>query len=75
MPDPTPIKALDWHGFLRILAAHSPSKPLSANTINADDTTSNVHFNSIVQFNATLESYNQSGLRYAYKYYPSDDHG
>jgi len=46
-----------------------------ANTINADDTTSNVHFNSIVQFNATLESYNQSGLRYAYKYYPSDDHG
>lgn len=36
MPDPTPIKALDWHGFLRILAAHSPSKPLSANTIHAD---------------------------------------
>ena len=22
MSDPTPIKALDWHGFLRILAAH-----------------------------------------------------
>ena len=21
MSDPTPIKALDWHGFLRILAA------------------------------------------------------
>ena len=36
MTDPTPIKALDWHGFLRILAAHSPSKPLSANTIHAD---------------------------------------
>ena len=36
MTDPTPIKALDWHGFLRILAAHSPSKPLSANTIPAD---------------------------------------
>jgi hypothetical protein len=36
MSDPTPIKALDWHGFLRILAAHSPSKPLSANTIHAD---------------------------------------
>ena len=36
MTDPTPIKALDWHGFLRILAAHSPSKPLSANAIHAD---------------------------------------
>lgn len=46
-----------------------------ANTINADDTTSNVHFNSIVQFNSILESYNESGLRYAYKYYPDDDHG
>lgn len=46
-----------------------------ANTINADDTTSNVHFSSIVQFNGILESYNQAGLRYAYKYYPADDHG
>jgi predicted alpha/beta superfamily hydrolase len=46
-----------------------------ANTINADDTTANVHFASIVQFNSILESYNQSGVRYAYKYYPSDDHG
>jgi len=36
MSDPTPIKPLDWHGFLRILAAHSTSKPLSANTIHAD---------------------------------------
>lgn len=46
-----------------------------ANTINADDTTSNVHFNSILQFNSILESYNRSGIRYAYKYYPADDHG
>jgi uncharacterized protein len=46
-----------------------------ANTINADDTTSNTHFSSIVQFNGIVESYNQSGLRYAYKYYPQDDHG
>lgn len=38
MSDPTPIKLLDWHGFLRILAAHSPTKPLSANTIHADAT-------------------------------------
>ncbi|MEP7382799.1 MAG: alpha/beta hydrolase-fold protein, partial [Gemmatimonadota bacterium] len=46
-----------------------------ANTINADDTTSNQHFDSIIQFNAILEAHNQSGLRYAYKYYPHDDHG
>ena len=36
MSDPTPIKALDWHGFLRILAAHDTQKTLSANTISAD---------------------------------------
>jgi uncharacterized protein len=46
-----------------------------ANTINANDTTANVHFSAIVQFNSILESYNESGLRYAYKYYPADDHG
>ncbi|MFI5311145.1 MAG: alpha/beta hydrolase, partial [Gemmatimonadales bacterium] len=46
-----------------------------ANTINADDTTSNAHFSSIVQFNGIMESYNQSGIRYAYKYYPDDSHG
>ena len=46
-----------------------------ANTINADDTTSNMHFNSIVQFNSILQSYNQSGIRYGYKYYPEDSHG
>jgi len=46
-----------------------------ANTINAADTTTNVHFNSIIQFNSILESFNQSGVRYAYKYYSNDDHG
>ena len=46
-----------------------------ANTIVADDTTANIHYDSIVQFNSVLESYNQSGLRYGYKYYPGDDHG
>jgi predicted alpha/beta superfamily hydrolase len=46
-----------------------------ANTINPDDTTANMHFSSIVQFNSILEAYNQSGLRYAFRYYPSDDHG
>jgi predicted alpha/beta superfamily hydrolase len=46
-----------------------------ANTIAPGDTTLNVHFNSIVQFNSILETFNKSGLRYAYKYYPSDSHG
>jgi hypothetical protein len=46
-----------------------------ANTISPGDTTLNVHFNSIVQFNSILESFNTSGLRYGYKYYPNDSHG
>src|SRR5688572_25359971 len=46
-----------------------------ANTITPGDTTLNVHFNSIVQFNSILETFNGSGLRYAYKYYPGDSHG
>ncbi|MEO8451195.1 MAG: alpha/beta hydrolase-fold protein [Gemmatimonadota bacterium] len=46
-----------------------------ANTINAADTSANMHFSSILQFNSVLENYNQSGLRYAYKYYPDDSHG
>jgi len=46
-----------------------------ANTIQPGDTTLNVHFNSIIQFNSILETFNQSGIRYAYKYYPADSHG
>ena len=46
-----------------------------ANTITPGDTTLNVHFNSIVQFNSILESFNTSGLRYGYRYYPNDSHG
>jgi predicted alpha/beta superfamily hydrolase len=46
-----------------------------ANTITPGDTTLNVHFNSIVQFNSILETFNASGLRYGYKYYPNDSHG
>ena len=46
-----------------------------ANTISPGDTTPNIHFNSIVQFNSILETFNASGLRYAYKYYPNDSHG
>ncbi|MFN8570981.1 MAG: alpha/beta hydrolase-fold protein [Gemmatimonadaceae bacterium] len=46
-----------------------------ANTISPDDTTANIHYASIVQFNSILEAYNRSGVRYAYKYYAGDDHG
>ncbi|MBI3504273.1 MAG: alpha/beta hydrolase [Proteobacteria bacterium] len=46
-----------------------------ANTITPDDSVMNPHFNAIVQFNSVVEAYNQSGIRYAYKYYPADDHG
>ena len=46
-----------------------------ANTITPGDTTLNMHFNSIIQFNSILETFNQSGLRYSYKYYPHDSHG
>lgn len=46
-----------------------------ANTINPDDTTSNPHFNAITRFNSVMQAYNKSGLRYAFKYYDSDDHG
>jgi predicted alpha/beta superfamily hydrolase len=46
-----------------------------ANTIQAGDSTRNLHFESIVQFNSIMESFNQSGLHYKYKYYSDDDHG
>ena len=46
-----------------------------ANTLSPDDTSANVHYNSIMQFNSVLETYNQSGIRYAFKYYAHDDHG
>lgn len=46
-----------------------------ANTINPDDSTSNPHFDAMLRYNAIVEAYNTSGLRYAYRYYPQDDHG
>ena len=46
-----------------------------ANTINAPDTTVNQHFGAIAQFDGVVRAYNQSGLRYGFKYYGDDDHG
>ncbi len=46
-----------------------------ANTIQPDDTTTNRHFSAITQFNAVMEAYDRSGIRYAFRYYDQDDHG
>lgn len=46
-----------------------------ANTINPADTTLNTHFNAISQFDGVVRAYNQSGLRYDFRYYPQDSHG
>ncbi len=46
-----------------------------ANSLQAGDTTVNVHFASIAQFNSTVNALNTSGLRYGFKYYGGDDHG
>jgi uncharacterized protein len=46
-----------------------------ASSTNPDDTTNGFHSRAMLLFNRILESDNRSGLRYAYKYYPSDDHG
>ena len=46
-----------------------------ANTISATDTAVNLHYNAILHFNAILSSENRSGIRYAYHYFPDDDHG
>jgi len=68
-----------WKARPYFSTAHLAGKALyvaQANTINpADSTAGNVHFDSIVQFNAIMGTYNRSGLRYAYRYYPNDDHG
>jgi uncharacterized protein len=45
------------------------------NSTNPDDTTNGIHPRSILQFNRILESDNHSGLRYGYRYYPTDSHG
>lgn len=46
-----------------------------ANTISPDDSAVGAHFSGITQFNAIMNTYNNSGMRYAFKYYDGDDHG
>ena len=46
-----------------------------ANTLQPTDTTVNAHFSAITQFDAIMDTYNRSGIRYAFQYYPDDSHG
>ncbi len=46
-----------------------------ANTIQPDDTTTNRHFSAITHFDAIMDAYDRSGIRYAFQYYDADDHG
>lgn len=46
-----------------------------ANTLNPDDTIPNPHFSAIGQFDAVMDAYDRSGIRYAFRYYDEDDHG
>jgi predicted alpha/beta superfamily hydrolase len=46
-----------------------------ANTIQPDDTTADPHFSAITRFDAVMRAYDESGIRYAFRYYDDDDHG
>jgi len=45
-----------------------------ANTL-APDTSANVHYQSIAQFNEVMKAYDRSGIRFAFRYYGDDSHG
>jgi predicted alpha/beta superfamily hydrolase len=46
-----------------------------ANTLEPDDRNVNPHFSAITQFDAVMRAHDQSGIRYAFKYYDADSHG
>jgi len=46
-----------------------------ANTITPGDTARNVPFEAITAFDAILNTFDRSGIRYGYRYYPKDTHG
>jgi uncharacterized protein len=66
-------KAKDWATSARV--DKRVLYVAQANTNNPDDTTSSPHFPAITRFNAVMQAYHPSGLRYAFKYYEGDDHG
>ncbi len=61
----------------RVLAGRWEQRALyvaQANTMNADDTLPNQHYDAIARFNAVMGAYNQSGLRYGFQRYDHDTH-
>jgi hypothetical protein len=46
-----------------------------ANTIAPGDTARNMHFEAIAAYDAILNAFNRSGIRYGYRYYPKETHG
>jgi uncharacterized protein len=66
-------RAKDWISAAKL--DHKVLYVAQANTINPDDTTANPHFSGITRFNSIMQTYNRSGLRYAFRYYERDDHG
>jgi hypothetical protein len=46
-----------------------------ANTITPGDTARNVPFEAITAFDAIVNTFDRSGIRYGYRYYPRDTHG
>jgi hypothetical protein len=46
-----------------------------ANTIAPGDTARNVHFESLTAFDAVMNTFDRSGIRYGYRYYRDDTHG
>jgi predicted alpha/beta superfamily hydrolase len=46
-----------------------------ANTLVAEDTAMNEHFESIKEFSTILQTRNHSGLKWKYDFYDDDDHG
>jgi hypothetical protein len=46
-----------------------------ANTIAPGDTARNVHFESLTAFDAFMNTFDRSGIRYGYRYYRDDTHG
>ena len=66
-------KAKGYFGSARL--EHKALYVAQANTIQPDDTLPNPHFSAITQFDAVMRAYDRSGIRYAFRYYPDDDHG
>jgi predicted alpha/beta superfamily hydrolase len=67
------LKARDYFGTARLEGR--ALYVAQANTINPADTARNLHFESITQFNEVMRAYDQSGIRYGFRYYDRDDHG